>query len=192
MAAAAAGASGLDGPSAAADAVFRAAPPLELNAWCPCPGAAFNVRVGPNYARTGAKMPSLAALYDAWALDAFLLPDLKEGDLGSRMRLPPDDTIVAAFGVPANLVVTCSPCARLLALLLRAEEGRTRLGARDVLPHLARRARAAAQRRAPPALRLWREFVGAEPGANVRKRLKCICGVANPNVAPGRHACARS
>ena len=178
VAAAAAGASGLDGPSAAADAVFRAAPPLE-HAWCPCPGAAFNVRVGPNYARTGAKMPSLAALYDAWALDAFLLPDLKEGDLGSRMRLPPDDTI-APFGVPANLVVTCLVPDYSPSFFEQRKDGRG--WALVMCCRISPAARAQLRSgELSPALRLWREFVGAEPGANVRKRLKCICGVANPN-----------
>jgi len=31
-----------------------------------------------------------------------------------------------------------------------------------------------------PALRLWREVVHAEPDAPIRKRLKAICGLANP------------
>ena len=32
-----------------------------------------------------------------------------------------------------------------------------------------------------PALRLWRDVVGAPGDSDLRRRLKCICSLANPN-----------
>ena len=54
-------------PPPAGDVDFDAAVvagPQPEHAWTSCPGRAFNVRAGPNYSRTGLKLPSLDALYD--------------------------------------------------------------------------------------------------------------------------------
>ena len=67
------------------DRAFVSGPRVE-HAWTRCPGRAFNVRSGPNYAKTGLKRPSLDALYDVVACDAFACPDGKAADLGRLVR----------------------------------------------------------------------------------------------------------
>ena len=128
------------------------------------------------------ELPSLAALYDAWALDAFLLPDLKEGDLGSRMRLPPDDTI-APFGVPANLVVTCLVPDYSPSFFEQRKDGRG--WALVMCCRISPAARAQLRSgELSPALRLWREFVGAEPGDDWADRFRVAISFADG--APAR------
>ena len=52
------------------DAQMAAAPRVP-HSWTPCPGTAFQVRQGPNYAVNGKKGPAGPALYDMVAVDAY-------------------------------------------------------------------------------------------------------------------------
>jgi len=159
------------------DRTFVAGPRVE-HAWTVCPGRAFNVRAGPNYQRTGLKLPSLDALYEVVAADAFLCPEAKLPNIGRILDLPLEDCL-ERHGVPNNLVVS----------FLIPDYPPSLFGYKDNGPgwtlvtvcRLSEASRQQLQRgELSPALQLWRGVVGATDDSPLRKRLKCIVALANP------------
>lgn len=153
--------------------------PKNDHAWTRCPGRAFNVRTGPNYAKTGKKLPSLDPLYDVADVYAFSCPENKVPDLGRRFNLPKEDCL-GPHGVPANLVLTVLLPDYAPGLFASRQDGpgwSFAIGCR-----LSAAARQQLQRgELSPALKLWKNVVGAPADSPLRKRLKCICGLANPS-----------
>jgi len=158
------------------DAAFLAGPRPE-HAWTPCPGRAFNVRQ-PNYARTALKAPSLEAMYEVVAQDTFLCPDAKLPHVARLLDLPKEECL-QRYGVPSNLVLS----------FLIPDYSPTLFASKDDGPgwtlvtvcRLREEAREQLQRGSlSPALRLWRDVVGAPEDSELRRRLKCICSLANP------------
>lgn len=153
--------------------------PRSPHTWTQCPGSAFHVRQGPNYAATGKKAPSGAPLYDAIACDAFT-SETKLPHLARVMALPDEPScsdvpplLIINFMIPNyppsggmltskrtdgpgwNLVLYC----RLNADVRRAiKDGRP----------------------APPAVDLWRRFVHPTDGLHLRQnRVKMIFGLTD-------------
>jgi hypothetical protein len=166
-----------DAPTPAYDEAM-AAEPRQQEAWTPCPGPAFMVRHGPNYSKTGRKQPSASSLYDVYAVDLFRCPE-KLHDPGRLLSLPPEDTM-DKHGIPSNLVLSLLLPDYAPALLRRKDNGpgwvfvmccRLSAAARRQLEH----------GQLPPALKLWGEVVRAAEGSPMRKRLKCIMALVNPN-----------
>ena len=158
------------------DAAFLAGPRPE-HAWTPCPGRAFHVRQ-PNYARTALKAPSLEAMYEVVAQDTFLCPDAKLPHVARLLDLPKEECL-QRYGVPSNLVLS----------FLIPDYSPTLFASKDDGPgwtlvtvcRLREEAREQLQRGSlSPALRLWRDVVGAPEDSELRRRLKCICSLANP------------
>ena len=164
---------------AAAIDTAMVAEPRRQQAWSSCPGAAFMVRHGPNYSKTGNKLPSLAALYDVFAVDLFSCQDGKPRDIGSLLALPPEDTM-AKHGVPSNLVLSLLLPDYAPPLLRRKDNGP---GWAFVMScQLSASARQQLEGGTlTPALRLWSEVARAAEGSAMRKRLKCIMALANPS-----------
>ena len=153
--------------------------PKNDHAWTRCPGRAFNVRTGPNYAKTGKKLPSLDPLYDVADVYAFSCPDNKTPDLGRMFNLPKEDCL-GPHGVPANLVLTVLLPDYAPALFASRQDGpgwAFAIGCR--LSAAARQQLRSGE--LSPALKLWKSVVGAPADSPLRKRLKCICGLANPS-----------
>ena len=61
---------------------------LPPHCWTNYPGELFNVRAGPNYAKTGNKQPSLESLYEVFAVDAYNTQG-KMPHIGKDVELPP-------------------------------------------------------------------------------------------------------
>jgi hypothetical protein len=68
-----------------------AADEREKYVWCPGLAENFNLRVGPNYKKTGAKAPSGPALYDLMGMDIFYSDERIE-NIGSQVKLPEEWT----------------------------------------------------------------------------------------------------
>merc|ERR1711934_97950 len=82
------------GPSDAPKAGFlvpmyehRSGVPDDALGWCPVSSARFNVRKGPDYSSTGAKEPSLPALYDCVGVDVYRSRK-PVYHMASQLRLP--------------------------------------------------------------------------------------------------------
>eukprot|EP00966_Prymnesium_polylepis_P056747 1313125-Prymnesium_polylepis.1 len=91
--------------------------------WTPCPGPAFVVRTGPNYSKTGKKLPSAEPIYDVTSVDSFRCPDGKVNDVGKYLRLPLTDDVMEACGVPSNLILSLLIPDYAPALLRRKDNG---------------------------------------------------------------------
>eukprot|EP00966_Prymnesium_polylepis_P231069 5347076-Prymnesium_polylepis.1 len=86
------------------DAAIRAAE-RHKHTWTPCPGAAFDVRAGPDYRRTGRKAPSTSALYEVFAVDAFTT-SRKVAHIGRGVALPASaDALPPEAGLPPHLII---------------------------------------------------------------------------------------
>jgi hypothetical protein len=62
----------------------------EKSCWSPIDASGFKIRLGPNYAKTSKKAPSLDALYDCVGADVF---KGKQSNIGARLELPPSPGI---------------------------------------------------------------------------------------------------
>jgi hypothetical protein len=172
---------GLAGSSADPDALMNGA---ELASWALCPGHAFSVRCGPNYAVTGQKAGSLGSLYEVFAVDtsssATKLPHV------GRVAALPDDPGAAELGLPAFLIVHAMvpqyPPPGLLGQ--RRSDGPS--WQLTLYCRLSDEVRAQVRAgHASAGVELLRRFVHPQLGARLRKeRLKLIMGVTDYD-APG-------
>jgi len=145
--------------------------------WTPCPGHAYNVRCGPNYAVRGEKKPSERALYDVIGVDG-IPTENKLFHIGRVLDLPVEEGV---GGLPAYLVVnflvpnytpnligarrTNGPGWQLVIACRLSELARSEI----------------AEGHISPAVDLARRFMHPEEGKQLRReRLKCIFGVPDP------------
>lgn len=163
------------------DAAMRAAI-RHRHTWTPCPGSAFNVRSGPDYRRTGAKVPSAPMLYEVFAVDAFTTPQ-KLAHIGRGVQLPPasSDDLPLESGLPPFLIVNW---------MVPNYQRTSWFGAKLVDGpgwNLVWYCRLSAELRAawrkgsvPPSVELFKRFMHPTQGARLRgERLKCILGLAD-------------
>lgn len=153
--------------------------PRSPHTWTQCPGAAFHVRQGPNYAHTGKKAPSGAPLYEVVACDAFT-SETKLSHLARVMALPDEPS---CSDLPPLLIVNFMipnyPPSGLLATAKRIDGP----GWNFVLYcRLTADVRKAVEngRPASPAVDLWRRFVHPTEGLPLRQnRVKMIFGLTD-------------
>lgn len=72
--------------------------------WCPSDGTQFNVRMGPNYKKTGTKAPSAPSFYQCVGIDNFSSPS-KINHIAERVQLPPVPEGSTGLPLPPFLVV---------------------------------------------------------------------------------------
>jgi len=150
----------------------------EEHSWTPCPGRAFNVRSGPNYASTGTKRPSEHSLYDVVAIDGYR-SDQKLPHIG-RVMLLPEDNEAAGLGLPPHLIINFMVPNYAPGIIGGKKSDGP--GWNLVMQcRLSDEAREAIRKGEPsPAIELARRFMHPEEGRKLRKeRLKCIFGTAD-------------
>ena len=165
------------------DSVISRAPRAP-HTWTQCPGSAFHVRQGPNYAATGKKSPSGPPLYEVVACDAFT-SETKLLHLARVMALPEEPS---CSDVPPLLIVNFMVPNYQPSGMMAAAKRTDGPGWNLVLYcRLTPEARKAIEegRSAGPALALWRRFVHPTEGLHLRQnRVKMIFGLTDTEAAP--------
>ena len=164
--------------------------------WTRCPGAAFNVRRGPNYKDKRKKAPSASSLYEVFAVDVHS-SETKLAHIGRVAALPPDPAPPPRASLPPyviiNWMVPNYPPSGLIGPKRSNGPGwnlvlycRLSDAVRSQLAHAASgdgsatggAATSAAGR--PASVDLLRRFMHPVDGARLRgERLKCIMGLAD-------------
>ena len=164
--------------------------------WTRCPGAAFNVRCGPNYKDKRKKAPSASSLYEVFAVDVHS-SDTKLAHIGRVVALPPDPSPPPRASLPSYVIINWmvpnyAPSGLMgpkrsngpgwnLVLYCRLSDA-----VRSQLAHAASgdgsatggAATSAAGR--PASVDLLRRFMHPIDGDRLRgERLKCIMGLAD-------------
>ena len=155
------------------------------HSWSPCPGRAFRVRCGPNYAHNGRKAASGSSLYEVFGVATYN-SERKLTHVGRVVELPVDPT-AADLPLPPFLVInymipnyppsgfmqskkTNGPGWNLVVYCRLTDAVRAALAGGGPLP---------------PSVDLFRRFAHPEEGRALRKeRLKCIFGTTDTS-APG-------
>jgi len=159
------------------------------HSWSSCPGHAFVVRHGPNYAATGRKEPSLPSLYEIYAIDGYT-SETKLPNIGRCVALPQWEAegaaAASALGLPPNLIINFMVPNYAPGGLVTAKRSNgpgwnvvfyARLSATALA--LAEKSRKEGGE-LPAALRLFRRFVDPVAGAALRKqRTKNIFAMCN-------------
>ena len=73
------------------------------HSWSPCPGHAFRVRCGPDYAANHQKSASSHSIYEAFAVDGYC-SEQKLPHVGRVVELP-DDPAAAELGLPPYVLI---------------------------------------------------------------------------------------
>eukprot|EP00906_Rhabdomonas_costata_P005350 RCo008027 len=150
--------------------------------WTNCLAATFNVRQGPNYARTSRKAPSGESLFEVFAVDAYTtekkVPHFGDhvalpprGEKGTAPRLPVPELLIINLMIPSyapSLVWSGPGDGDGWCLVFYA---RLRPSAREQLLSSS----------PPNALKLYRSYITASLDSPLRKRTKCIARVTNPD-----------
>lgn len=153
--------------------------PRQTNTWTHCPGSAFNVRQGPNYAATGKKVASLPPLYDVVACDSFNT-EQKLTHLGRVAALPDEPS---CSDVPPLLIINFMLPNYAPSSMMASQKRVDGPGWSLVL--YCRLSAAVCEaveqgRPASPALDLWRRFVHPTEGVSLRQnRVKMIFGICD-------------
>ena len=167
-----------DGNGGHPDATMTRAP-RQPHTWTACPGSAFNVRCGPNYAVNGKKAPSGAPLYDVVACDAFT-SEMKLRHLARVAALPDEPS---CSDVPPLLIINFMipnyPPSGLMSATKRVDGPGWNL---VLYCRLSAAVREAIEQGGPipPALDLWRRFTHPTEGEGLRSsRVKMIFGITD-------------
>eukprot|EP00668_Euglena_longa_P040870 GGOE01053793.1.p1 GENE.GGOE01053793.1~~GGOE01053793.1.p1 ORF type:complete len:888 (+),score=245.95 GGOE01053793.1:60-2723(+) len=146
--------------------------------WVPYPGLLFNVRVGPNYAKTGRKEPSLESLYEVFAVDMWNMPQ-KLPHYASQVELPP--VTGPKLALPEYFIVNLMVPGYAPSLIWGGASdgegwalvivGRLRPAVKEAL----------ASGNLSNAMRLAAALVKSSEGSPLRKRFKIIAQVLNPD-----------
>ena len=167
-----------DGNGGHPDATMTRAP-RQPHTWTACPGSAFNVRCGPNYAVNGKKAPSGAPLYDVVACDAFT-SEMKLRHLARVAALPDEPS---CSDVPPLLIINFMipnyPPSGLMSATKRVDGPGWNL---VLYCRLSAAVREAIEQGGPvpPALDLWRRFTHPREGEGLRSsRVKMIFGITD-------------
>eukprot|EP00667_Euglena_gracilis_P001968 EG_transcript_1966 len=146
--------------------------------WVPYPGPLFNVRAGPNYAKTGRKEASLESLYDVFAVDMWNMPQ-KLPHYGALVDLPP--VAGPKLALPEYFIVNLMVPGYAPSLIWGGASdgegwalvifGRLRPSVKEAL----------AGGNLNNAMRLVAALVKSSEGSPLRKRFKIIAQVLNPD-----------
>ena len=147
----------------------------ETHVWGDGDASLFNLRVGPNYKKTGAKAPSAPALYDIVGIDLYASAN-RIVNIGSQVHLPDEWTSVttnhpkvpAVFIVVAQLPDVTDALSGLTNFFVDKSEGP---GTSVVMYYRIKAETAEALKNfatCSPALKLFVEFCSSAPGANYK------------------------
>lgn len=150
--------------------------PRVPHTWAPCPGSAFQVRQGPNYAVNGRKAPSGFPLYDVVACDTYQ-SDTKLSHVGRVTTLPEEPSV---SDMPPLLIINFMipnypPSGMMTAKRVDGPGWNLVLYCR-----LSAAVRTALEQDQPvvPAVELFKRFVHPTEGVALRQnRLKMIMGL---------------
>mmetsp|Transcript_8345 Transcript_8345/g.14005 ORF Transcript_8345/g.14005 Transcript_8345/m.14005 type:complete len:337 (+) Transcript_8345:66-1076(+) len=155
--------------------------PRPPHSWTPCPGHAFNVRCGPNYALNGHKTASAAPLYDVYAVDVY--QNAQKLPFVARVTSMPEDPSSSQLSLPPYLIFNILVPNYAPGGML--SQKRNNGPGWNLVLHcrLSEAARTSIlEGRPSAAVDLLRRFMHPEDGAHLRKeRLKIILGVVDFN-----------
>jgi hypothetical protein len=151
---------------------------LPPHCWTNYPGELFNVRAGPNYAKTGNKQPSVESLYEVFAVDAYNTQG-KMPHIGKDVELPPYNG--TKLSLPEFIIINLMVPGYAPSLMWAAAGdgvgwsliiyGRLKPSVREQL----------AAGRTTNAMNLVSNLVSAKEDSPLRKRFKIIAQVLNPD-----------